>query len=40
MPVLTQGAVTWTWTKADIGRLMAADEAFKEYRRKTEKNRN
>jgi hypothetical protein len=28
MPILTYGAETWIWTKADISRLMAADMKF------------
>jgi hypothetical protein len=28
MPILTCGTKTWTWTKADISRLMAAQARF------------
>jgi hypothetical protein len=28
MPILTHGTKTWTWTKADICRLMVAEMRF------------
>jgi hypothetical protein len=28
MPILTYGAETWTWTKASINRLVAAEMGF------------
>jgi hypothetical protein len=40
MPILMYGAETWTWTKADISRLMTEDMRFlKSIKGKTKRDR-
>lgn len=36
MPILTNEAGTWTWSKADIKINGSTDEIFKAYRRKSQ----
>jgi hypothetical protein len=40
MAILMYGAHIWSWTKADISKRTAADEVFKEYRRKNQNGGN
>jgi hypothetical protein len=40
MPILTYGADTWTWTRADIGRQIAVEIRFKEVQRENQKKKD